>query len=114
MSGFPKRSESVYDTFGVGHSATSISAALGMAVASKNDGKNKTNTAKSSSLPRSIPKLKLNLEKLGKSLKLPFGPITSPNPGPTLDIAEAEPEIAVIKSKPSKDKRVARIKKMKK
>src|SRR6201990_1247840 len=34
MSGFPKRSESEYDTFGVGHSSTSISAALGMAVAS--------------------------------------------------------------------------------
>lgn len=35
ISGFPKRSESHYDTFGVGHSSTSISAALGMAVASK-------------------------------------------------------------------------------
>ena len=35
ISGFPKRSESVYDTFGVGHSSTSISAALGMAVANK-------------------------------------------------------------------------------
>jgi 1-deoxy-D-xylulose-5-phosphate synthase len=34
LSGFPKRSESVYDTFGVGHSSTSISAALGMAIAS--------------------------------------------------------------------------------
>lgn len=34
LSGFPKRSESVYDAFGVGHSSTSISAALGMAVAS--------------------------------------------------------------------------------
>jgi 1-deoxy-D-xylulose-5-phosphate synthase len=34
ISGFPKPSESVYDTFGVGHSSTSISAALGMAVAS--------------------------------------------------------------------------------
>lgn len=34
ISGFPRRSESVYDTFGVGHSSTSISAALGMAVAS--------------------------------------------------------------------------------
>jgi 1-deoxy-D-xylulose-5-phosphate synthase len=34
MSGFPKRSESEYDAFGVGHSSTSISAALGMAVAS--------------------------------------------------------------------------------
>ncbi|MDJ1502592.1 1-deoxy-D-xylulose-5-phosphate synthase [Xanthocytophaga agilis] len=34
ISGFPKRKESPYDTFGVGHSSTSISAALGMAVAS--------------------------------------------------------------------------------
>jgi 1-deoxy-D-xylulose-5-phosphate synthase len=35
ISGFPKRGESEYDTFGVGHSSTSISAALGMAAASK-------------------------------------------------------------------------------
>lgn len=35
ISGFPKRSESEYDTFGVGHSSTSVSAALGMAQASK-------------------------------------------------------------------------------
>jgi 1-deoxy-D-xylulose-5-phosphate synthase len=35
ISGFPKRAESEYDTFGVGHSSTSISAALGMAVASR-------------------------------------------------------------------------------
>lgn len=34
ISGFPKREESIYDTFGVGHSSTSISAALGMAIAS--------------------------------------------------------------------------------
>ena len=34
ISGFPKRGESEYDTFGVGHSSTSISAALGMAIAS--------------------------------------------------------------------------------
>jgi 1-deoxy-D-xylulose-5-phosphate synthase len=34
ISGFPRRSESVYDAFGVGHSSTSISAALGMAIAS--------------------------------------------------------------------------------
>lgn len=39
ISGFPRRSESVYDTFGVGHSSTSVSAALGMAVASKYLGK---------------------------------------------------------------------------
>ena len=38
ISGFPKRSESEYDTFGVGHSSTSISAALGMAIASKYKG----------------------------------------------------------------------------
>ena len=35
ISGFPKRSESEYDAFGVGHSSTSISAILGMAIASK-------------------------------------------------------------------------------
>ena len=38
VSGFPKRSESEYDTFGVGHSSTSISGALGMAVASQYKG----------------------------------------------------------------------------
>jgi 1-deoxy-D-xylulose-5-phosphate synthase len=38
ISGFPKRSESEFDTFGVGHSSTSISAALGMAVASQYKG----------------------------------------------------------------------------
>ncbi|WP_320816225.1 1-deoxy-D-xylulose-5-phosphate synthase [Flavobacterium sp.] len=40
ISGFPKRSESLYDTFGVGHSSTSISAALGMAIASQLKGEN--------------------------------------------------------------------------
>jgi len=40
LSGFPKRSESEYDAFGVGHSSTSISAALGMAVASKLNNEN--------------------------------------------------------------------------
>ena len=35
IAGFPKRSESPYDTFGVGHSSTSVSAALGMAIAAK-------------------------------------------------------------------------------
>jgi 1-deoxy-D-xylulose-5-phosphate synthase len=38
LSGFPKRSESEYDAFGVGHSSTSISAALGMAIAAKHKG----------------------------------------------------------------------------
>ena len=41
ISGFPRRSESQYDTFGTAHSSTSISAALGMAVASRNKGENK-------------------------------------------------------------------------
>ena len=41
ISGFPKRSESVYDTFGVGHSSTSISAALGMAHAAKLKGESR-------------------------------------------------------------------------
>ncbi len=40
LSGFPNRNESVYDTFGTGHSSTSISAALGMAMASKLKGEN--------------------------------------------------------------------------
>lgn len=41
LSGFPKRSESEYDTFGVGHSSTSISAALGMAMAAKFKGEDR-------------------------------------------------------------------------
>jgi 1-deoxy-D-xylulose-5-phosphate synthase len=41
LSGFPKRCESAYDTFGVGHSSTSISAALGMALAAKQKGENR-------------------------------------------------------------------------
>ena len=40
ISGFPRRSESEYDTFGTAHSSTSISAALGMAVASRHQGDN--------------------------------------------------------------------------
>ncbi len=45
LSGFPKRSESEYDTFGVGHSSTSISAALGMAMAAKYKGENRKSVA---------------------------------------------------------------------
>jgi 1-deoxy-D-xylulose-5-phosphate synthase len=41
VSGFPRRNESDYDTFGVGHSSTSISAALGMAVAARNKGEDR-------------------------------------------------------------------------
>jgi 1-deoxy-D-xylulose-5-phosphate synthase len=45
LSGFPKRSESDYDTFGVGHSSTSISAALGMAIASNQLGEQRRTVA---------------------------------------------------------------------
>ena len=45
LSGFPNREESEYDTFGVGHSSTSISAALGMAIASQLKGEDKQHIA---------------------------------------------------------------------
>lgn len=45
LSGFPKRSESPFDTFGVGHSSTSISAALGMAMAAKYKGESRKSVA---------------------------------------------------------------------
>ena len=61
-----------------------------------------------------MPKHKLTLEKSGRLLKLPSGPIIFPNPGPTLDIAVADPESADIKSSPLRDKSAARIKKIKK
>jgi len=38
LAGFPRREESIYDTFGVGHASTSVSAALGMAVAAAREG----------------------------------------------------------------------------
>ena len=41
ISGFPRRDESEYDTFGTAHSSTSISAALGMAVAAKLKGEDR-------------------------------------------------------------------------
>lgn len=45
ISGFPKRSESEFDTFGVGHSSTSVSAALGMAMAAKYKGEDRKSVA---------------------------------------------------------------------
>ena len=44
--------------------------------------------------------LNIHLETSGKDEKSPFGPIIDPNPGPTLDMAVAAPEIDVIKSRP--------------
>ena len=51
---------------------------------------------------------------MGKVWKFPLGPTISPKPGPTLDIAVAAPDTAVIKSKPFKDNNVAKMKKIKK
>lgn len=45
VAAFPKRSESAYDAFGVGHSSTSISAALGMAIAAKAQGSKRRSVA---------------------------------------------------------------------
>ena len=45
LSGFPRISESEYDSFGVGHSSTSISAALGMAIASQQLGEDNEHVA---------------------------------------------------------------------
>ena len=45
LAGFPKRSESEYDAFGVGHSSTSISAALGMALAAQYEGQGRKTVA---------------------------------------------------------------------
>ncbi|WP_371233088.1 1-deoxy-D-xylulose-5-phosphate synthase [Pseudomonas sp. QE6] len=45
LAAFPRRSESEYDTFGVGHSSTSISAALGMAIAARMQGSNRKSVA---------------------------------------------------------------------
>ncbi|HMX11909.1 MAG TPA: 1-deoxy-D-xylulose-5-phosphate synthase N-terminal domain-containing protein, partial [Burkholderiaceae bacterium] len=45
LSGFPRRAESVYDTFGTGHSSTSISAALGMALAAQLKGEKRRTVA---------------------------------------------------------------------
>ena len=45
LAAFPRRSESEYDTFGVGHSSTSISAALGMAIAARLQGKKRKSIA---------------------------------------------------------------------
>ena len=68
--------------------------------------------ANSSSLPKIIPKLNINLEISGKDEKFPFGPIIDPSPGPTLDIDVAAPEIDVIKSRPDKESNAVMTKKI--
>ena len=65
---------------------------------------NNNKIANNSSLPKIIPILKAHLDGSDNEEKLPLGPIISPNPGPTLEIEVAAPEIEVTKSKPLKDK----------
>ena len=48
----------------------------------------------------------------GKDEKFPLGPIIDPNPGPTLEIEVAAPEIEVIKSRPDKERSAVIIKKI--
>ena len=64
------------------------------------DGKNNTKTAKISNLPSNIAKDKIHFEIFETSPKFPFGPIISPRPGPTFDMAVADPETADKKSRP--------------
>ena len=66
--------------------------------------------ANSSSLPKIIPMVKIHLEISGKDEKSPLGPIIGPNPGPTLEIDVAAPEIEVIKSRPVNDNNAVSIK----
>ena len=74
------------------------------------DGKKRTNTANISNLPRSIPNESIHFDTSETWLKFPFGPIMSPRPGPTLDIAVAAQETADKKSRPVIDNSIDIIK----
>ena len=78
----------------------------------QNEGKKRTNTAKSSNLPNNIPNERIHLETSGIFLQFPSGPIIPPRPGPTFDIALAAPEIEVKKSNPEIERSIAIIKKI--
>ena len=73
---------------------------------------NNTRIANNSNLPNIIAPLSTHFEKSDKLEKLPFGPIISPKPGPTLDIEVAAADIDVTKFKPSSDSRAVTRKKM--
>ena len=66
----------------------------------QNAGENITRTVNNSSRPKSIPNANIHFAKSGKLEKFPVGPIVDPRPGPTLLIAVAAPDIAVMKSSP--------------
>ena len=68
--------------------------------------------ANNSSLPKIIPKVKIHLERSGNEEKFPLGPMIDPNPGPTLEIEVAAPEMAVIKFKPVNESNAVIIKKI--
>ena len=68
--------------------------------------------AKSSSLPKIIPKLNIHFEISGRDEKFPLGPIIDPSPGPTFEIDVAAPEIEVIKSRPDNESNAVMIKKI--
>ena len=78
------------------------------------DGKNNTNTAKISNRPSNIANESIHFEISDTWLKFPFGPIISPKPGPTLDIAVAAPEMADKKSNPVIESSIAITKKINK
>ena len=59
-----------------------------------------------------MPNDKIHFDTSGKDEKLPLGPISGPSPGPTLEIEVAAPEIAVIKSRPDKETKADKIKKI--
>ena len=61
---------------------------------------NKTNIANNSNLPKIIPKLSIHFEESDNEEKFPFGPITSPRPGPTFEIEVAAADNEDTKSKP--------------
>ena len=59
-----------------------------------------------------MPIVKIHFEISGNDEKSPLGPIIGPNPGPTLEIDVAAPEIAVIKSSPESESKAVKIKKI--
>ena len=73
---------------------------------------NNTIIANSSSLPKIIPKESIHLEISGRDEKFPLGPIIDPNPGPTLEIEVAAPDMDVIKSRPVNESSAVIMKKM--
>ena len=59
-----------------------------------------------------MPKANIHFEISGNDEKLPFGPIIEPNPGPTLEMDVAAPDIEVIKSRPVNESNAEIIKKI--